>query len=88
MNRTIKDATVMHFYYDDDDQLRHHLANFISACDFGRRLKTLTGLTPYGVIRKQWAIEPERFIVNPIHQMPGLNNQPRRVRWFSCHRRS
>ena len=72
-NRTIKDATVKRFHYDDHDQLRQHLANFISAYNFGRRLKTLKGLTPYEFICKQWTIEPERFTLNPIHQMPGLN---------------
>ena len=73
MNRTIKEATVKRFHYDDHDQLRQHLANFISAYNFGRRLKTLKGLTPYEFICKQWTIEPERFTLNPIHQMPGLN---------------
>ena len=73
MNRTIKETTVKRFHYDDHDQLRNHLANFISAYIFGRRLKTLKGLTPYEFICKQWTIEPERFTLNPIHQMPGLN---------------
>ena len=73
MNRTIKEATVKRFHYDDHDQLRNHLANFISAYNFGRRLKTLKGLTPYEFICKQWTIQPERFTLNPIHQMPGLN---------------
>ncbi|MGB3833567.1 MAG: IS481 family transposase, partial [Mesorhizobium sp.] len=41
--------------------------------NFGRRLKTLKGLTPYEFICKRWTIEPERFNLNPIHQMPGLN---------------
>jgi hypothetical protein len=27
----------------------------------------------YEVICKQWTKEPERFILNPIRQMPGLN---------------
>ena len=35
--------------------------------------KTLNGLTPYEHICKVWTSEPERFILNPIHQMPGLN---------------
>ena len=35
--------------------------------------ETVKGLTPYEFIGKQWAIEPERFTLNPIHQMPGLN---------------
>lgn len=50
MNRTIKDATVKRFLYDDHDQLRNNLTNFISAYNLGRRLKTLKGLTPYEFI--------------------------------------
>ena len=47
MNRTIKDATVKRFYYESNDQLRQHLADFVAAYNFARRLKTLKGLTPY-----------------------------------------
>jgi len=73
MNRTIKEATVKRFHYDDHDQLKGHLADFISAYNFGRRLKTLKGLTPYEYICKIWTTQPDRFTLNPIHQMPGLN---------------
>jgi transposase InsO family protein len=73
MNRTIKDATVKRFHYDSHDQLRRHLRDFIDAYNFGRRLKTLKGLTPYEFICKRWTSEPDRFIIDPIHQMPGLN---------------
>lgn len=73
MNRTIKEATVKRFHYDSHDQLRTHLKDFMSAYNFARRLKTLNGLTPYEYICKIWTSEPDRFIVNPIHQMPGLN---------------
>ena len=73
MNRTIKEATVKRFHYDDHNQLRQHLADFISAYNFGRRLKTLRDLTPYEFICKCWTQEPARFTLNPIHQMPGLN---------------
>lgn len=73
MNRTIKDATVKRFHYDSHDQLRRHLQDFIDAYNFGRRLKTLKGLTPYEFICKRWTSEPDQFIINPIHQMPGLN---------------
>ncbi|MFC3631636.1 IS481 family transposase [Paracoccus angustae] len=74
MNRTIKEATVKRFHYDNHDQLRTHLDDFIAAYNFARRLKTLNGLTPYEYICKVWTSEPDRFIVNPIHQMPGLNS--------------
>lgn len=41
MNRTIKDATVKRFHYDNHAQLRAHLADFMNAYNFARRLKTL-----------------------------------------------
>jgi transposase InsO family protein len=73
MNRTIKDATVKRFHYEAHDQLRSHLTDFINAYNFGRRLKTLKGLTPYEAICKSWTTEPQRSNLNPTHQMPGLN---------------
>jgi transposase InsO family protein len=73
-NRTIKDATVKRFHHDSHDQLRGHLADFMAAYNFARRLKTLSGLTPYEYICKIWTSEPDGFIADPIHQMPGLNS--------------
>ncbi|MBS1064240.1 transposase [Gluconobacter wancherniae] len=73
MNRTIKEATVKRFHYDSHEQLRTHLNDFMAAYNFGRRLKTLSGLTPYEYVCKIWTSEPERFIINPTHQIPGLN---------------
>ena len=43
MNRTIKEATVQRYHYDSHRQLEAHLADFVSAYNFGRRLKTLKG---------------------------------------------
>jgi len=73
MNRTLKEATVKRFHYDTHDQLRRHLDDFVNAYNFGRRLKTLKGLTPYEAICKTWTGEPKRFTLDPLHQMPGLN---------------
>jgi hypothetical protein len=73
MNRTIKEATVKRYHYDRHQQLETHPTDFIAAYNFARRLKTLKGLTPYEFICKIWTKEPERFPLNPIHQMPGLN---------------
>ncbi|AQS86201.1 integrase [Acetobacter aceti] len=75
MNRTIRQATVKHFHYDSHEQLRTHLNDFMVACNFGRRLKTLNGLTPYEYICKIRTSESERFIINPTHQSPGLSTQ-------------
>jgi transposase InsO family protein len=74
MNRTIKEATVKRFYYDTHDQLRSHLADFVAAYNFAKRLKTLKGLTPYEFICKTWPKEPDRFTLDPLQQMPGLNS--------------
>ncbi|MEM9429180.1 MAG: integrase core domain-containing protein, partial [Pseudomonadota bacterium] len=74
MNRTLKDATVKRSHSDSHDELRSHLADFLDAHSFARRLKTLSGLTPYDDICKIWTSEPDRSIVDPIHQMPGLNS--------------
>jgi transposase InsO family protein len=73
MNRTIKEATVKRYHYDSHQLFEQHLADFINAYNYARRLKTLKGLTPYQYICKIWTDEPERFTLNPIHQMPGLN---------------
>ena len=73
MNGTIKDATVKPYHYNSHDRLRSHLSDVLDAYNFARRLKTLSRLTPYEYFCKIWTSEPDRFIVDPIHQMPGLN---------------
>ena len=73
MNRTIKEATVKRYHDDDHSQLRTHLLDFVAAYNFGRRLNSLKGLTPYEYICKLSTAEPQRFRLDPIHQLPGLN---------------
>lgn len=77
MSCTIRDATVKRYHYDSHDQPRSHLADFPAACNFARRLKTLTGLTPYEYICKIGTSEPDSFIINSIRQMAGLNSLAR-----------
>jgi Integrase core domain len=52
MNRTLKEPTVRRYHYEDHQQLRDHLAAFLDAYNFAKRLKTLHGLTPYEAICK------------------------------------
>lgn len=47
MNRTLKEATVRRYHYATNRQLADHLAAFLEAYNFAKRLKTLRGLTPY-----------------------------------------
>lgn len=72
MNRTLKEATVYRYYYDTHQQLREHLATFLLAYNFAKRLKTLKGLTPYEYISQQWQHQPERFLFDPSHLTLGL----------------
>jgi hypothetical protein len=74
MNQTIKEATVHRYHYDSHQQLRLHHSNYVAAYNFARRLKTPQDLTPYEYIRKIWTSQPERFILDPLQQMPGLNS--------------
>lgn len=73
MNRTLKEATVRRYYYENHDQLREHLETFVDAYNFAKRLKALKGLTPYEYICKCWTQEPKRFKINPVHHSMGLN---------------
>lgn len=73
INRTIKDATVERYHYACHDELRQHLQMLVDAYNYGRRLKTLRGLTPYEFICQSWTKEPERFRLDPSHHIPGPN---------------
>ena len=72
MNHTIKDATVKRYHYASHDGLRQHLQLFVDVYNYGRRLETLRGLTPYEFICQTWTKQPERFRLDPSHHMPGL----------------
>ena len=52
MNRAIKEATVKRYHYDNHNQLKQQLDDFINAYNYARRLKTLKGLAPYEFICK------------------------------------
>ena len=72
MNRTIKEATVKRYFYEDHDQLRRHLDLFVDTYNHARRLKTLNGLTPAQFTWKKWQEKPELFYEEPCHLTSGL----------------
>jgi hypothetical protein len=73
MNRTIKEATVKRHHYNSHAQLTAYLHEAINAYNYGCRLETQRGVTPYEYICKCWTSESERFSLNQHHQMPGPN---------------
>ena len=48
-----------------------HLADFLAAYNFAKRLKTLKGLTPYEFIYKAWTSQLDRFKVSPLQATDG-----------------
>jgi hypothetical protein len=66
MNRTLKEATVRRYHYDSHGQLRDHLATFLAAYNFAKRLKTLRGLTPHEYICKCWTENPDQFTLGGV----------------------
>jgi hypothetical protein len=68
-----KDATARRHHHDDHARLERRLADVIAACTFGRRLKTLKGLSPFEFIDECRTAEPRRFRFSPLRQMPGSN---------------
>ena len=73
MNCTIKNATIKRYHYVNHDELRQQLQLFVDAYNYGRRLKTLRGLTPYEFICHAWTKQPQRFRLDPSNHMLGPN---------------
>jgi transposase InsO family protein len=74
MNRTIKDATVKVFHYDDLHSLKAHVLAFVTAYNSAKHLKALKWRTPYQVICEAWTKVPAIFKINPHHLIPGPHN--------------
>jgi len=80
MNRTIKDATVKTYHYDDLESLKAHVLAFVTAYNFAKHLKVLRWRTPYQVIRKASTY---------LLQLPGpdwtpIDNRARSPRFYAC----
>ena len=72
LNRTLKEATVQQYHYQDAAELNSHLQTFLRAYNGGKRLKKLRGQTPCEFVRAQFAQNPGIFLRNPNHDFPGL----------------
>jgi len=69
MNRTVKEAIVKCFHYDNHDQLRWHLQDAIYANNFGRRLKTLKASHTSGIY-----LQTTDFRSGSIHSRSNPSN--------------
>ena len=71
-NRTLKEATMQPYHYQDAAELNAHLQTFLQAYNGGKRLKKLHGQTPYEFMGTQFAQNPGIFIRDPTHDFAGL----------------
>ncbi len=74
MNRTIKDATIKMFYYDNIDQFKENLENFLNWYNFEKKLKTLQRRSPYDFTKEKYKQNPKLFHRNIVEECEGLNN--------------
>ena len=54
------------YHSDNHGQLRQHLRAFLDAHNFGERLETLQGLTPFESICTAWTKESDRFRLDKL----------------------
>ena len=71
MNRTVKDATIKTYHYDDLESLKAHVLAFVTAYNFAKHLKALRWRTPYQVICEAWTKDRSIFKIDPHHLIPG-----------------
>lgn len=74
MNRTIKEATVKAFHYEDLESLKAHALTFVTAYNFAKHLKALRWRTPFQAICDAWTKDPSIFRISPHHLIPGSHN--------------
>jgi transposase-like protein len=65
MNRTVKDATVKTFHYEDVETLKSHVLAFVTAYNFAKHLKALRWKTPFQSICDAWKINPYHLTLGP-----------------------
>ena len=70
MNRTIKDATIKTYHYDDLESLKAHVMAFVTAYNFAKHLKALRWQPPFQVISEAWIEDPSIFKIDPHQLIP------------------
>lgn len=72
-NRTLKEATLKAYYYDDISQAVTHLDDFILAYNVGKKLSALKRMTPMQFLLNKYQENPKLFNTKPKHLLLGLN---------------
>lgn len=72
-NKTLKNATVKTYHYDDVIQLKQHLMSYLLVHNYQKKLKALNFQTPYDFLLLSYQNQPHLFKDNPNHKLVGLN---------------
>lgn len=72
LDRTFKDGTVNASPAKTATNSETQVADFVAADDFDLWLHAAQPPHAYEYFAKIWRSEPDRYIVDQIHQMPGL----------------
>ena len=70
MNRTIKEATIKKFYYQNHKKLEEHLKTFIEIYNYTQPLKALKRMTPYEKICLYLQSEEGKSCLNTRYKIP------------------
>ncbi len=73
MNKTIKDATIKMFQYENIMQFKLNLYDFLNFYNCSKKLKALKQKTPLEFLKEKFKIKPKLFKKNPDHFCVGLN---------------
>ncbi len=73
MNRTIKEATIKKYHYENFDQLEAHLHTFMASYNCAKHLKSLKLKTPLEFLIERFLERPILFKRNPYQYYMGLN---------------
>ena len=73
MNRTIKEATIKIYFYEDLDELKKHLMLWLLMYNYEKKLKSLNYESPYDIILKEFDEKASNFKESPSQKLKALN---------------
>jgi transposase InsO family protein len=73
-NRTLKEATLKKYHYDNKDIMEKHINDFIIVYNCAKKLSAIKRMTPAQFCIKSYQENPKAFRKNPYHQIVGLNS--------------
>ncbi len=68
MNRTIKEATIKIYFYENLNELRKHLELWLKYYNYEKQLKSLKFKSPYSKVLEEYDKNPSGFNLNPSHK--------------------